>query len=290
MIRFKESELVLNPDGSIYHLRMRPEHVAGDVIVVGDPARVKEVSKYFDAIEHQAVNREMVSHTGSLNNKRITVISTGMGPDNIDIVMNELDALVNIDLEKRVLKKDAKHLNIIRLGTCGALQPDIPVDSFVVSTHGLGMDGLLYYYKDSEKIMDHDMTRAFIAHSNWPSFLATPYVVEGSSGLMSSLGDSFIHGVTATAPGFYGPQGRELRMRVAYPDLMKSLEEFAYQGNRVTNLEMETATLYGMGKMLGHEMLTICLVLANRPNGDYSKNYKNKMDELIRILLERLAQ
>ncbi len=289
MNKLKESELVLHPDGSIYHLKMRPEHVADDVIVVGDPGRVKEVSKYFDTVEIRNTHREMVSHTGYLNNKRITVLSTGMGPDNIDIVMNELDALVNIDLQLRTRKEKHTSLNIVRLGTSGALQAEIPVDSFVMSTHGVGMDGLLYYYKDNEQVIDLEMTSAFIQKTGWPDDLAKPYIVPGASVLMKKLGEDLIRGMTATAPGFYAPQGRELRLRTAYPELMNRVASFTYGELKIINLEMETATLYGLGKMLGHQALTICLILANRATGDYSKDYKRSMDELIQTVLARIT-
>ncbi|MCK5338736.1 MAG: nucleoside phosphorylase, partial [Bacteroidales bacterium] len=218
MKRLKESELILNPDGSLYHLLLRPEHLAGKIILVGDPQRVPLVSSFFDKVEFKFENREIITHTGYLNNVRLTVMSTGMGPDNIDIVMNELDALVNVDLNTRTIKEKHTSLDIVRLGTSGALQADIPIDSFAMATHGLGIDGLLHFYKHGD-IGDEKMAGAFEKQVQWPKALPAPYAVKGSESLEAMLGEGFIKGITITAPGFYGPQGREIRLKAAYPDM-----------------------------------------------------------------------
>ncbi|HOW32735.1 MAG TPA: nucleoside phosphorylase, partial [Bacteroidales bacterium] len=219
MTRIPESELILNNDGSVYHLHVKPENIAGTIIVVGDPGRVPEISKYFDHIEFKVQNREMLTHTGTLNHKRLSVISTGMGTDNLDIVMNELDAAVNIDLETREPKTTHTTLNIIRLGTSGALQADIRPGEAVVSTYGIGLDGLLYFYLNNEKVTEAALAAAFVQHTGWNENLPGIYAVESSKQLLDKLGDGFHHGITLTAPGFYGPQGRELRLKTAFPEL-----------------------------------------------------------------------
>lgn len=290
MKKFGDSELILNPDGSIYHLKLHPENIADTIIVVGDPKRVPTVSKFFDRIEFQCENRELVTHTGVFNNKRITALSTGMGPDNIDIVLNELDALVSIDLEKRVLKEKPGKLNIIRLGTSGALQGNIPVDHFVASTHGLGIDGVLNFYKVPEGLFDNDIAEAFAAQTDWPQVLARPYVVKGSDMLLHKIAHDFIQGITATAPGFFGPQGRELRLPLAFPELNEKMEAFRYKDHVISNFEMETSALYGLGRMMGHEMLTVCLIIANRVSKQFSKDYKPHMERLIQTVLERVSR
>jgi uridine phosphorylase len=286
--KIKESELILNPDGSVYHLKLRPENIAGDIIVVGDQGRVSSISKYFDKIEFSVQNREFLTHTGTIGKKRITALSTGIGTDNIDIVINELDALVNIDLNKRTVKDKHTALNIIRLGTSGALQKDIPVDSCVLSTHGLGFDGLLNFYDTSGLVMDEKLIKAFIKHTGWNSRLPRPYLVPCSEELGKSLGEGFVKGITATASGFYGPQGRELRLKPAMPDLNESIGSFEFKGQRITNFEMETSALYGLGALLGHRTLTICAIVANRVIMQFSKDYKKTVDGLIRKVLERL--
>jgi len=287
MKKFAESELILNPDGSIYHLKLKPEHIADTIIVVGDPKRVPTVSKYFDTVTFTCENRELVTHTGTFNKKPITVLSTGMGPDNIDIVINELDALVSIDLEKRVLKETPGKLNIIRLGTSGALQNDIPIDSFVASTHGLGIDGVLNFYKVPDGLFDDDIANAFMQQTNWSPRLPRPYVAKGSEKLLKKIAHDFIHGITATAPGFFGPQGRELRMPLAFPELNEKIEAFHYKDHFISNFEMETSALYGLGRLMGHEMLTVCVIIANRVSKQFSKDYKPHMEKLIQTVLER---
>ncbi len=284
-----ESELVLNNDGSIYHLKLHPEEIARDIIVVGDPGRVPSISAYFDRIEVQRQNREIVTHTGYIGSKRLTVLSTGMGTDNIDIVLNELDALVNIDLKNRTILSNHTSLNIIRLGTSGALQPDIPVDSTVMSTHGIGIDGMLYYYSSLKDIYDREMTDAFIQQSNWDANFPRPYAVAASEKLLNLFSSGHLSGITATAPGFYGPQGRKLRLETTHPDLNEAISGFRYNGQRIVNFEMETSALYGLGKMLGHETLTICAIIANRVIKKYSSDYKITVKKLIEQVLEKLS-
>jgi uridine phosphorylase len=286
---FKESELILNPDGSVYHISLRPEHVAPTVIVVGDQQRVSSITKYFDKIEFKIQSREFVTHTGYLNNKRITVLSTGIGTDNIDIVINELDAAVNIDLESRTSKEKHTALDIIRLGTSGALQPDIEVDTFVASGYGLGLDGLLHYYDYQEEIIEKEMATAFIDQTGWNSKLPYPYIVKASPELLSKLAGELKQGITATASGFFGPQGRELRIPLAFPELNERIENFNFNGGRITNFEMETSALYALGKILGHNTLTICDIIANRVNRTYSKDYKKSIEKLIQYVLDKLT-
>lgn len=284
-----ESELILNPDGSIYHLKLHPEQIADTIIVVGDQGRVPVVSKYFDSIEHQVQNREIVTHTGRIGDKRITALSTGMGTDNIDIVLNELDALVNIDLGNRTVKEKHHSLDIIRIGTSGSLQADIPVDSFLLSTHGIGFDGLLNFYKAEYTEEEIELTEAFCEHINWNGKIAKPYVIEGSQELINSLSEGMHLGMTATAPGFYGPQGRQLRLSPAIENLNELLTDFNHNGKRVTNFEMETSALYGLGRALGHRTATCCLIIANRLAKTYSKDYKKTMEKLIQDVLGKIA-
>ena len=289
MTLIAESELILNPDGSVYHLHLKPENIAETIIVVGDPGRVKEISKHFDKIEFSVQNRELFTHTGSIGKKRLTVLSTGMGTDNLDIVINELDAAVNIDLETRKPKQTHTKLNIIRMGTAGALQADILPGDFVASTYGMGMDGLLYFYDKGKSVMDASMAEAFVSHVNWNANLPGIYAVPCSDTLMDKLGKGLVHGITLTAPGFYGPQGRELRLKLAFPELNNLIETFVYKENRIANFEMETSALYGLGKMLGHDTLTICTIVANRVNQTYAKDYHADIEKLILLVLERLT-
>ncbi len=284
-----ESELILNPDGSVYHLHLKPENIAETIIVVGDPGRVKEISKYFDKIEFSVQNRELFTNTGIIGKKRLTVLSTGMGTDNLDIVINELDAVVNIDLKTRMPKETHKKLNIIRLGTAGALQSDIKSGDFVASSFGMGMDGLLYFYEKGKSVMNSELAQAFVNHVNWDANLPGIYAVPCSDTLMGKLGKDLVHGITLTAPGFYGPQGRELRLKLAFPELNHLIESFEYKGKRIANFEMETSALYGLGKMLGHDTLTICTVVANRVSQTYAKDYHADIERLIKLVLERLT-
>ena len=286
---FKESELIINPDGSIYHLKLRPEQIAGTVIVVGDQQRVSAVSRYFDSVEHEVKNREFVTHTGVYRNQRITVMSTGIGTDNIDIVMNELDALVNIDLDKRTPKEQHTSLKIIRLGTSGALQHDTPVDTFVASRFGLGFDGLLHFYKYDPAMLENEMAEAFVKHTGWSDKLPWPYIVASSETLLNKVASDLKQGVTATANGFFGPQGRELRIPLAFPGLNDSIATFQYEGHRITNFEMETSALYALGNILGHQTLTVCNIIANRARKEYSKDYHATMDKMIHYVLDKIT-
>jgi uridine phosphorylase len=290
MAPIAESELILNPDHSVYHLSILPENLAGTVIVVGDPGRVGVISKYFDAVEFRMQNREIHTHTGRIGKKRITVMSTGMGTDNLDIVINELDALVNIDLETREPRKEHTSLDIIRLGTSGALQADLLPGTFVASTYGMGLDGLLYFYKNHTQVTDPGLAEAFCAHTRWNSKLPGVYAVEGSSSLRDSIAHGFEQGITLTAPGFYGPQGRELRLPLAFPEMNRLIESFEYKGRRIMNFEMETSALYGLGGMLGHRALTVCTIVANRVSKTYAKDSHADIERLIKTLLERVAE
>ncbi|MFH0864984.1 MAG: nucleoside phosphorylase [Bacteroidota bacterium] len=289
MKKISETELVLNPDGSVYHLKLRPEHISDTILVVGDQGRVETVSRHFTNIECRIQNREFVTHTGYYNGKKLTVLSTGIGTDNIDIVVNELDALVNIDLVKRTINEKFISLNIVRLGTSGALQGDIPVDNFVMSEYGLGFDGLLNFYRTDKNIYEVEMAEAFIHHMKWSTNLARPYIVKGSEMLMKKLGDGLFKGITATASGFYGPQGRQLRIEPLDPEMNDKMQEFNFKGNRITNFEMETSALYGLGAILGHNTLTICSIIANRVIKQFSKDYKKGVETMIQMVLDRIT-
>lgn len=285
-----ETELILNPNGSVYHLQLLPEHIAENIIIVGDQGRVATVSKYFDTIEVKIQNREFVTHIGTFKGKKIMVLSSGIGTDNIDILINELDAAVNIDLKTRTIKENKTKLNIVRIGTSGALQADIPVDNYVVSSYGLGFDGLLNYYKDLKKVNDDIVSEAFIQQTNWDKNLPYPYAIKGSEKLIDKIGFDQIKGITATAPGFYGPQGRQLRLSPWVADFNQQLTDFNLKGLRITNFEMETSALYGLGKLLGHETCTICAIIANRVAKKYSKDYHPAVENLIQLVLERLTK
>lgn len=285
------SELVLNPDGSVYHCNILPEQLADLVITVGDPDRVKKVSQYFDEIEFKTQKREIVTHTGSLNGKRITVISTGMGTDNIDIVFSELDALANIDLKTGEIKEDFRALQFVRLGTSGALHADIPVDSYVLSSHGLGFDGLLHFYEDSLMVRDLDMEEAFYEQTDWDDSKAVPYIVKGSTELLEQLSsEETKSGITATANGFYGPQGRFLRLRPNPFDINEKLAAFEFKGQRITNFEMETSGIYGLAALMGHEALSLNCIVANRALGEFSKDSYKSIDKMIQYALECLTK
>ncbi len=288
-ITIPESELVLNSDGSVYHLNIRPENLADRIILVGDPGRVELISSYFDNIEFKGQNREIVTHTGTFSGKRITVLSTGMGTDNIDIVLNELDALVNINLKTRTVKENKKSLKIIRVGTSGGLQPDLPINSFVVSDYSIGFDGLIHYYANNNSVIDNELTDAFMQYFDWKGPLPKPYGISANADLIKLLdGNNIYHGITATASGFYGPQGRKLRLDLAFPDFNQKLKNFSYSNYKILNFEMETSALYALGKMLGHKTLTVCVAIANRENKVYAKNYKDAMAELIEMLLTKI--
>ncbi|MBL0329966.1 MAG: nucleoside phosphorylase [Bacteroidetes bacterium] len=285
-----ETELILNPNGSVYHLQLLPENIAPNIIIVGDQGRVETVSAFFDTIDFKVQNREFVTHGGTFNGKRIMVLSSGIGTDNIDILMNELDTAVNIDLKTRTIKKEHTSLNIVRIGTSGALQKDIPVDSFVVSSYGLGFDGLLNYYLDLAKVNDNTISEAFMQQTNWAKNLPYPYAVKGSASLINQIGFDLTKGITATAPGFYGPQGRKLRLTPWVADFNQQLTDFKLDENRITNFEMETSALYGLGALLGHQTCTVCAIIANRVAKQYSKNYHVAIEKLIQLVLERLTK
>ncbi len=283
------SELILNPDGSIYHLHLRPEHLATTVITVGDPDRVDTVTSYFDSITHTVQHREFKTTTGIYKNKSITVISTGIGTDNIDIVFNELDALVNIDLETRTIKATHTSLDIIRIGTSGAIQEDIPVDSFLLSDMAIGLDALLHFY-DSSHIQHPHMQKAFVKHMKWLPQKSEPYIVSCDQSLASVFhSKKMIKGVTATNIGFYGPQGRVLRLPTSDIIMNKKLSEFRFRENKITNLEMETAGIYGLSKLLGHRAISLNAILANRVSGGFSDQPSKTIDNLIQYTLDRIA-
>ena len=284
------TELILTPEGCVYHLNLRPEHLADTIILVGDPDRVPMISAFFDEVEYKRQNREIVTHTGYFNNMRFTVISSGMGPDNIDIVLNEIDALANIDLDTRKAKSLIKSLNIIRLGTSGAIQEDMEVDRYVISDYALGMDGLMHFYEGTHAIIDKDLTRKFLDHFKPSPQLPTPYIIPGSSELSSRFSNEWYKGITVTAPGFYGPQGRSLRLELAMPDLIKKLNTFRAGNLRLLTFEMVSSAIYGLSRLMGHECLTICPVVASRVSDEYSKNYKVVMDNLIYEVLVKLSE
>ena len=284
--RFEDSELIINERGRIYHLDLAPEHLATTVITVGSPDRVKEVSRYFDKVTHKAQHREFITHTGSIGKKEISVISTGIGSGNIDIVFNEMDALANIDFKSRTIKEKKTSLSVIRLGTCGALQKDIPVDSNIVSSYGIGLDNLLHYYKHTNNPEESFILRDFEQHTNMGTTNITPYITEASIALRRHFGPEYIHGITATCPGFYAPQGRTLRIQPSYPNLLDAMGSFQSKGNRITNFEMETAAIYGMGKLLGHRCLSISAALANRANKTFSKDPDLAIENMIKKALE----
>ncbi len=285
MRSIEASELIINNRGAIYHLNCRPEEISDNIIVVGDPDRVKEVSKHFDTIQYKNQHREFITHTGTLGKKRISVVSTGIGPDNIDIVINELDALVNIDLEKRTLKEDITSLNIIRIGTSGSLQKEIPVDSFVAGTHGLGLDNLMHYYKMQNTTEDLQMLQSFNTHTQLNNSMITPYINAASSKLLKEFVEGFHQGITVTCPGFYGPQGRVLRMGLAFPNLIDQLTGFSFGNHRISNFEMETSAIYGMGKILGHHCLSLNAIVANRITKEFSKDGQAAVENLIKRVL-----
>lgn len=285
----KESELVLNGDGSIYHLHLHPDQLAHNVILVGDPQRVELVSANFDRIDHVVRNREFITHTGVFQGVPVSVLGTGIGTDNIDIVVNELDALVNIDLETRKVRDQLTSLRLIRLGTTGLLQADIPVGTAVASAWGVGLDSLLHFYRPEQGILDEGLMKMLkeLVGQEMPALV--PYAVKASDGLMKGIAGDMQQGITLTAPGFYGPQGRELRLKASDPDLPARIAQLRYEGHRVLNFEMETSALYGLGRMLGHQVLTVCLAVANRANGEFFPNYRAGMEELALEVLQRLS-
>ena len=285
----RESELVLAADGSLYHIHLRGEQIADDVILVGDPQRVDMFKNLFDDIEHETLNREIHSITGHYKDKRITVLSTGMGTDNIDIVVTELDAAVNMNLERREAKAEHRSLNLIRIGTSGALHAEVPVGSIVASEYALGLDGLLNFYKHDTSVFDEEMTEAFCQHAALPQCFARPYIAKCNNELLQRLAFDCHRGITATAPGFYAPQGRQVRLETAIADINGVLTNFEHRGNKVMNFEMETSAIYGLSMLLGHKALTLCLIIANRESGTFLSNYKPHMEKLIVQTLDRIS-
>lgn len=275
------SELIINNRGAVYHLDLRPEELASTVITVGDPDRVKVVSKHFDKIDIQRQHREFITHTGTVGNKRISVVSTGIGPDNIDIVLNELDALVNIDFDTRMIRPELSQLNIFRLGTSGSLQGDIPVDGLVAGTYGLGLDNLLNFYRHEHSDEEQQLLQSFLTQTQLHSQFSNPYISRAATGLLKHFVDGFYQGITVTCPGFYGPQGRVLRLGLSNPDLVDRLTGFRFGQHRITNFEMETSAIYGLGKLLGHQCLSLNAIVANRVNREFSKDGQSAVENLV---------
>lgn len=286
----KASELVLNRDGSIYHLGLLPEDLAQTIIVVGDPGRVSKISRHFDKIEVKKNKREFFTHTGYFRGKRITVMSTGMGTDNIDIAFTELDALANIDLKGKAIKENPVSLDIIRIGTTGSIRENIPVGSFITSEWAIGFDGLMHYYK-SDSFLNTEIAEAFVEQTGWSSLKAMPYVVKGDENLIEKFSsNSTIKGFTGTNVGFYGPQGRVLRAQIPDAEMNDKIGAFNYKGHEITNLEMETSGIYGLSKLLGHRSVSMNVVLANRLTGEFAEDTSKPVDDLIRYSLERIAK
>jgi len=284
------SELIINDRGAVYHLNLLPEELAPLVICVGDPGRVKMVADQFDEVEHRHQHREFITHTGRIGKKRISVISTGIGPDNIDIVLNEVDALVNIDLKTRQVKPTHTALQIVRIGTSGSLQGDIPVDSMVAGTHGLGMDNLMHFYRFENNVEEKQLLQAFNAHSQLHQRITPPYLFSASASLLRHFGPDFHKGITVTCPGFYGPQGRVLRLGLAYPELNDLLTEFRFGPHRISNFEMETSAIYGLCRLLGHQCLSLNAIVANRVTREFSRNHQTAVSSLISRCLEVLEK
>jgi|TARA_B110000967_G_scaffold210004_1_gene269440 uridine phosphorylase len=286
----KQSELILNPDGSIYHLNIRPEHIASTIIFVGDQDRVDKITQHFDLIEFTTKKREFKTSTGMYKGERLSVISTGIGPDNIDIVLNELDALVNIDLKTRKIKKSHTKLNIVRIGTSGSLQKDIPVNSILLSSHAIDLNGMLHSYQ-VDKISHPEIENAFVKHTNWSTKKSYPLVISNSDTLANKItSDKVYQGITATAGGFYGPQGRVLRLGLQDANLNHKIDSFNFKGNRITNLEMETSAIYGLCKLLGHNAVSMNAIIANRANGTFSDNPNKIVTDLIEYTLQKLVE
>lgn len=286
MPRIAESEMILNARGAIYHLDLKADELGNTVFLVGDPDRVKEVSKHFDKIEYKGEHREFITHTGAIGNKRLSVTSTGIGTDNIDIVINELDALANIDFTTREIKPVLKSLNLIRIGTSGALQPEIPVDSFIASTHGLGIDNLLNFYRVEQNDEEKQLLHSFVTSTQLQGQIGYPYIAGASGSLIKHFVNEFYQGITVTCPGFYGPQGRILRLGISNPELINRLTQFRFGHHRITNFEMETSAIYGLSRLLGHNCLSLNAVIANRIRKEFSRDGKAAVENLIVNVLE----
>lgn len=289
MSRIQESELIINDRGAIYHLDLRPEEIGNTVILVGDPDRVKLISRHFDKIEFTTQHREFITHTGNIGKKRISVTSTGIGTDNIDIALNELDALVNIDFKTREIKSETTALNIIRIGTSGSLQADIPVDSHVAGTHGLGIDNLLHFYRLEQNDEEKQLLHAFITQTQLQGQSGQPYITGAGSSLIKHFVNDFIHGITVTCPGFYGPQGRVLRLGIRNPHLIDNMTKFSFGQHRISNFEMETSAIYSLGRLLGHHCLSLNAIIANRVRKDFSKNAGDAVQKLIQKVLNTIS-
>ena len=286
---FAESELIINNDGSIFHLHLKPEQLADKVILVGDPGRVSLVASHFDLIECDVENREFRTITGTYNNKRITVLSTGIGCDNIDIVVNELDALANIDFKTRNEKENLRSLTLVRIGTCGGLQPYVPAGTFIASEKSIGFDGLLNFYSGRNDVCDLAFEEAFKKHLKWNNLLGAPYVIDANKELLNKIASNdMVKGVTIACGGFFGPQGRELRVPLANSNQNKDVMSFEYDGYKITNFEMESSALAGLSKLMGHKALTCCMVIANRVAKEVNSDYKNSIDGLIKLVLNRI--
>lgn len=286
-----DSELIINSDGSIFHIHLRPEHLADNIIMCGDPARVNMIASYFDTQDYEISSREFHTIGGTCNGKSIMAISHGIGPDNIDIVMTELDALANIDFETRMPREQHRTLNIVRIGTSGGLQPYVPVGTAVIAEKAIGFDGVLNYYADRNTICDLEFEKAFCKHVKWNELFAKPYIVDANPELVKKIGrDDMVRGNTISAVGFYGPQGREVRLKLAEPELNKRIESFEFNGRQITNYEMESAPLQGLAKLLGHRAMTVCSIIANRVATSANPNYKTAVNDLVKTVIERLVE
>ena len=283
------SELIINPRGAVYHLDLRPEELADTIITVGDPDRVAHVSKYFDQIQHKSAHREFITHTGYIGSKRISVMSTGIGPDNIDIALNEVDALVNIDFETRCINDNKKSVSVIRLGTCGSLQGEVGVDQLVAGTHGLGVDNLLHFYQPNNNPEELAILAAFEQHTNIQAHHIKPYISSASAGLLKHFTEGYNHGITVTCPGFYGPQGRILRLPLKMPNLVDQMTSFRFGNHHIANFEMETSAIYGLCNLLGHQCLSINVIVANRVKKEFSKDGAKAVDHMIQKSLGIIA-
>ena len=283
------SELIINDRGAVYHLNVRPEELADTIITVGDPERVATVSKYFDRIEHKCEHREFITHTGYIGNKRLSVLSTGIGPDNIDIALNEVDALVNIDFDTRTIKEQKKSVSVIRMGTCGSLQGEVGVDQLVAGTHGLGIDNLLHFYKTQNNSEEQAILSAFEQHTQITNYKIQPYIATASAGLIKHFAEGYSHGITVTCPGFYGPQGRILRLPLNMPNLVDQMTSFRFGNHHIANFEMETSAIYGLCNLLGHQCLSINVIVANRVKKEFSKDPAKAVDNMIQKTLGIIA-
>lgn len=289
MRKIESSELVINSDGTVFHLHLLPEQIADTIVLVGDPARVDRVASFFDEKEFRVANREFVTITGTYKGKRITVISTGIGTDNVDIVVTELDALANVDFKTRYEKKEKRQLTLLRIGTSGAIQPDIEIGTFLFARTSVGFDGLLNYYDGRNEICDLEIEQAFMKHVDWSELLTKPYFIDADESLFELFKDSTREGITIAAPGFYAPQGRWVRLKPADPNLNEKIESFDYNGRKITNFEMESSALAGLGKLMGHKAATICTIIAQRVAKDMDTDYQPYVDKMIKMSLDKLA-